>query len=98
MKTETSINHENGNDANRLLCEGILNILRNDWGNRCGEFEAYWFGFDALKDQLHENLIDVDIATIKLAVKELSKKNKIELRPTYDEEGNLSGRGWFACT
>ena len=97
MENKTSNNHENGNDANRLLCAGILNILRNDWGNRCGEFEAYWFGYEALKDALHENLIYVDVATIKVAMKELAKQNKVELRPTYDEDWKISGRGWFAC-
>ncbi len=86
------------NSTNAVLCAGILDVLRNDWGNRCGEFEAYWFGYEALKDELHERLICVDVATIKLAMKELSKLNKVELRPTYNEDWVLSGRGWFACT
>jgi hypothetical protein len=86
------------NSTNAVLCAGILDVLRNDWGNRCGEFEAYWFGYEALKDALHENLIYVDIATIKVAMKELAKQNKVELRPTYNDEWVLCGRGWFACT
>jgi hypothetical protein len=84
--------------GNTVLCDGILEVLRNDWGNRCGEFEAYWFGYEALKDALHENLIYVDVATIKVAMEELAKQNKVELRPTYDEDWKISGRGWFACT
>lgn len=83
--------------GNTVLCAGILEVLRNDWGNRCGEFEAYWFGYEALKDALHENLIYVDVATIKVAMKELAKQNKVELRPTYDDDWKISGRGWFAC-
>jgi hypothetical protein len=85
-------------DSNVVLFAGILDILRNDWGNRCGEFEAYWFGYEALKDALHENLIYVDVATIKVAMKELAKQNKVELRPTYNQDWKISGRGWFACT
>jgi len=82
---------------NVLLSVGILDILRSDWGNRTGEFEAYWFGYDELKDQLHENGIMSEIKDIKLAMKDLSKQNKVELRPTYNDEWVLSGRGWFAC-
>jgi hypothetical protein len=83
---------------NPMLCAGILEVLRNDWGNRCGEFEAYWFGYEALKDQLHENGIIADNKEIKSAMKELSKQNKVELKETYDNEWRLCGRGWFACT
>jgi hypothetical protein len=86
------------NSTNAVLCAGILDILRNDWGNRCGEFEAYWFGYDALKDQLHENGIVAEIKGIKQAMKDLAKQNKVELKETYNDEWVLSGRGWFACT
>jgi len=92
------LKNETPTRGNTVLCAGILDVLRNDWGNRCGEFEAYWFGYESLKDALHENLIYVDIATIKVAMKELAKQNKVELRPTYNEDWKISGRGWFACT
>ena len=82
------------NSTNAVLCAGILDVLYNDWGNRVGEFEAYWFGYEALKDELHERLIYVDVTTIKLAMKELSKQNKVELRPTYNEDWVLSGRAF----
>ena len=99
MKTETSLHHQTPPIANVLLCAGILEILRSDWGNlTIGEFEAYWFGYDALKDQLSENGIVSEIKDIKLAMKDLSKQNKVALRPTYNDEWVLSGRGWFACT
>lgn len=78
------------------LKTGILDILRNDWGGRCGKFDTYWFGYEALKDALHENSIYADIATIKVTMKELEKENKVKLRPTYDDDYNLNGRGWFA--
>jgi hypothetical protein len=83
---------------NPLLCAGILEVLRNDWGNRCGEFEAYWFGYEALKDQLHENGIVADVKEIKSAMKELSTQNKVELKHTYNDEWQIAGRGWFACS
>lgn len=104
MKTELNKNEklstEQGNPpiANVLLCAGILEVLRNDWGNRTGEFEAYWFGYDALKDQLHENGIVAEIKEIKQAMKDLAKQDKVELKETYNDEWVLSGRGWFACT
>jgi hypothetical protein len=84
--------------GNTVLCAGILEVLRNDWGNRCGEFEAYWFGYNALKDQLHENGIVSEIKEIKQAMKDLAKQGKVELKETYNDEWVLSGRGWFACT
>src|SRR5690554_3686266 len=84
--------------GNTVLCAGILDVLRNDWGNRCGGFEAYWFGYDALKDQLLENGIVAEIKGIKQAMKDLAKQNKVELKETYNDEWLLSGRGWFACT
>jgi regulator of replication initiation timing len=87
-----------GMEQNLMLCAGILDVLRNDWGNRCGEFEAYWFGYEALKDQLHENGIVAEIKEIKSAMKDLSKQNKVELKETYDNEWRLCGSGWFACT
>ncbi len=83
--------------ANLLLCAGILEILRNDWGNRAGEYEAYWLGYDTLKDQMHENGIIAEIEDIILAMNDLSKQNKVVLKDTYNNEGVLSGRGWFAC-
>lgn len=83
--------------ANPLLCAGILEILHTNWGNRCGEFEAYWFGYEALKDHLHENGIVADVKNIKSAMKQLSSQNKVEMRPSYNEDWVLSGSGWFAC-
>jgi hypothetical protein len=98
MEAKKSLNHEPPPIANMLLCAGILDVLRNDWGNRTGEFEAYWFGYEALKDQLHENGIAAEIKEIKQAMKDLSKQDKVELKETYNDEWVLSGRGWFACT
>jgi hypothetical protein len=97
MKDKTLLNHQTPSIANVPLCAGILKILRSDWGNRTGEFEAYWFGYDALKDQLHENGIVSEIKEIKLAMRDLSKQDKVELKETYNDEWVLSGRGWFAC-
>lgn len=84
--------------ANPMLCAGILEVLRNDWGNRCGEFEAYWFGYEALKDALHENGIVAEIKVIKSAMKDLSKQGKVQKKETYDDEWRMCGSGWFACT
>jgi hypothetical protein len=50
MKTETSINHENGNDANRLLAEVkacthpqfVLDTDKNRVECRCGHVAIWW--------------------------------------------------------
>ncbi len=89
--------HENPTDANNVLCAGILAVLRNDWSNCGGDFDAYWFGYDALKDQLHENGIEAEIKEIRQAIMYLSKQGMVELKPTYNDEFGLSGSGWFAC-
>lgn len=79
------------------LCDGVLEILTNKWGNLCGEFDAYWHGYDQLKDQLHEDGIIADVKEIKKAMKHLSSQDKVEMRPTYNQDYKLNGRGWFAC-
>jgi hypothetical protein len=92
------LKNESPTCGNTVLCAGILDVLRNDWGNCGGEFEAYWFGYDALKDQLHENGIVSEIKEIKQAMKDLAKQGKVKLKHTFNDEWVLSGRGWFACT
>ena len=85
-------------ETTTLLCAGIWDILRNDWGNLSGEFEAHWLGYEALKIQLEENGIVSDIKKIKQSMKDLAKQGKVELKETYNDEWLLSGRGWFALT
>lgn len=86
-------------DANNVLCAGILEIMRYNWTLNTGSFDAFWYGYEALKDCLWEKGIrDVTINQLKKAMKELSKKGLVELKPSYDIDFTLSGRGWYACT
>jgi len=82
-----------------MLCAGILEIMRDNWTLNTGSFDAFWYGYEALKDCLWEKGIrDVTIKDLKQAMKELSKQGLVELRPSYDIDFTLSGRGWYACT
>jgi hypothetical protein len=85
--------------ANVLLCAGILEIMRDNWTLNTGSFDAFWYGYEALKDCLWEKGIrDVTIKDLKQAMKELSKQGLVELKPSYDVDFTLSGSGWYACT
>jgi len=89
------------NSPNRVynrLYAGILDILKNNWTCKTGSFDGFWYGYDALHDCLFEKGIrGISINELKKAMKELSKQNLVELRPTYDDDFKLCGRGWFAC-
>lgn len=82
-----------------MLCAGILKIMKENWTQNTGIFDAFWYGYEALKDCLWEDGIrDVSIKDLKTAMKELSNQGLVELRPSYDIDFTLSGRGWYACT
>ncbi len=68
----------------------IIEIL-TDWGSDGhGEFDGMWYGYESLLQEINE-----PINTLQKAMKELAKENKVELRPTYDHDYKLNGRGWF---
>lgn len=91
--------HETPTCTKQLLCAGILKIMKENWTKNTGQFGAFWYGYEALKDCLLEDGIrDVSIKDLKIAMKDLSKQGLVELRPSYDIDFNLSGRGWYACT
>jgi hypothetical protein len=82
-----------------MLCNGILEIMRDNWTLNTGSFDAFWYGYEALKDCLWEKGIrDVTIKDLKQAMKELSKQGLVKLKPSYDVDYTLSGHGWYACT
>jgi hypothetical protein len=100
MKTDTkptSNTAENGNKSKPLLYDGILSIMKENWTCKTGSFDAFWYGYEALKDCLFDiGIRDCSINDLKNAMKELSKQNKVELKPSYDVDFKLSGRGWYA--
>lgn len=85
--------------ANAVLAAGIMEALTGDWSwsDGRGEFDAYWFGYTDLQGELNRQGIKATVREIKKMMKQLAKENKVELRPTYDEDYKLCGRGWFAC-
>lgn len=87
----------NATIGNTMLYAGILDIMKENWTCNTGSFDSFWYGYDALKDCLHDKGIDTTVTALKSAMKELSKQGKVELKPSYDYDFKLCGRGWFAC-
>jgi len=73
-----------------VVRQKILKVLQ-EWGKPTGMFDGMWKGYERLAD-------DTGIYDIKLLKKEmkiLHKENKVELKPTYNDDGIINGRGWF---
>lgn len=98
MKTENEIttNNETAIAVEPKLATGILNILKNEWVAGNG-YDQLWYGYNSLIDCLFDNGIQTTLKDVKRAIKILSKERKIVLRPCYDDDNKLHGRGWFAC-
>jgi hypothetical protein len=82
-----------------LLCAAIYKTLKDNWSDsRMSQFDGFWYGYDALSDCLYEvGYPQVTEKEMKHAMQYLGKKGACELKPTYDEEGKINGRGWFSC-
>lgn len=79
------------------LHTAILKVMREDWTADTGFFDAIWYGYEALKDCLMQNgEKNVTSKELKQAMKELSSQGLVALLPSYDDEFNLHGRGWYA--
>ena len=83
-----------------ILCDAIFDILHNNWrDSRITQFDGFWYGYDALQDCLCEQgFRAVTTTEMKHAMQYLKEKGYAELKPTYDEDGKINGRGWFSCT
>jgi hypothetical protein len=57
---------KNDKEANNVLCDTILRIMRDNWTLSTGSFEGFWYGYEALKYCLWEKGIrDVTIKDLK---------------------------------
>lgn len=75
----------------KMLAE-ILEVL-HFWAEPTAKlFDGVWIGYDALKEALD---YEYHIHDLQNGMKELSKRGLVELRPTYDDDLELNGRGWF---
>jgi len=74
-----------------LLCGVILKVL-DKWDEPIDCFDAIWLGYNGLHDECEAKYT---IKELKAGMKQLSQMGKVEMKPTYDEDGKISGRGWF---
>jgi len=77
-----------------LLCGVILSVLEK-WGAPTSCFDGIWFGYNGLYDECNAKYT---INELKAGMKQLNKMGKVEMKPTYTDEGKICGRGWFLNT
>ena len=83
MKNDNSTKQSNASKP--MLYDGILQIMKENWSYNTGNFDAFWYGYEALKDCLYDiGIRNFSTNDLKKAMKELSKQKKVELRPSYD--------------
>lgn len=78
------------------LADAVLKVLKK-WNKPNGDFDAMWYGYECLMDEIKQEGHSPTVRELKKEIKNLKQSGKIELRPTYDYEYHLSGRGWFLC-
>lgn len=81
------------------LCRSIYKILDTNWKDdiQTNEFCAMWYGYETLRDCLYEmNYKNITIKDLKCSMKHLKEKNLVELKPIYNCDNKLCGRGWFS--
>lgn len=77
------------------LQKGILKVL-SDWNKPNGScFDAMWYGYEALQDELDEICIVEPMSEIKKAMKKLKEWDIVEREHTYDNDFRISGSGYF---
>ena len=69
----------------------ILEVLHL-WSEPTDLFDGVWLGYDGLIAELDYEYCKHDLQN---GMKELSVRGLVKLRPTYDEDLKLNGRGWF---
>ena len=75
MKNDNSTKQSNASKP--MLYDGILQIMKENWSCNTGNFYAFWYGYDALKDCLNDiGIRDCSTNDLKKAMKETnSDKN-----------------------
>ena len=71
--------------------ERVMKVIKGWSAETTGGFDGYWHGYEMLCDET-----GAPVSELKRIMKELSKDGCVELRPTYNTDGVLCGRGWFA--
>ena len=78
-----------------VLCGVILEVLKS-WENQKNvEFDAMWYGYEALLDEVKEKGTETTLKDLKKSMKILRERGVVELKPTYDSEWTMCGSGYF---
>lgn len=76
------------------LRDGIIDVLKT-WDKPNGDFDAMWYGYESLLDELKERGYTPKLTRLKKEIKQLASEGIIELLPLHDDEHKICGRGWF---
>ena len=94
-KQKLSKETETKPDGYTVLGNVILQSLKAWETPNHGEFDAMWYGYDSLMDEIISRGINPTLKEVKSEMKNLRNKGIIELKPCYDSDHTLCGRGYF---
>lgn len=67
----------------------VLDILK-EWGKSDSRCDGYWYGYSKL-----QQITKLSYVKLQLMLKQLEKEGLVERKETYNDDGKLSGSGWF---
>jgi len=79
------------------LCDSILEVLKSWENEKRGDFDAMWYCYETLLDEVREKGIKTTIKELKKSIKKLREQGVVELKPIYDDEWKICGSGYFIC-
>ena len=79
----------------KLLSNVILDVLKS-WENpiHC-QFDAMWYGYESLLDEVKQKGVETSLKDLKTAMKKLRKQGVVKLKPTYESDWTMCGSGYF---
>jgi len=82
-------------ELHSVLCIYILEVLKSWENDKRGGFDAIWYCYTGLFDELKEKGIKTTLKDLKKAMKKLREQGVVELKPIYDDEWKICGSGYF---
>jgi hypothetical protein len=84
---------KNDRTESEATLETVVMQHITEWSNDCSTgWDGVWEGFDTLS-----KISKIPISQLKKIVKKLRGEGKLELRETYNEDGQLHGKGYFVA-
>ena len=78
------------------LEKDVILILSNWSDHAHSGYDGMWFGYSQLVDEINEMGHDIDFEKdIKTIVKNLNSDGFLSYEPTYNDDGQLNGKGYF---